>query len=254
MQAVQLVMNYNRKVTTTSKLIADAFEKRHDNVLRDIQNLECSDEFRLLNFEESSYINSQGKKMPFYFITRDGFTLLVMSFTGTKATKFKEAFIKQFNLMEEALRNQEKERTPNLIPTYQQRILSEPTKSCPDDRWNIFDQSHEIMLFVEKHIGSVNKFDLVDGSIGRLWSIYRRDKKWATVVTQYYHHYKDKRGKQLSNCYDYSELKYFKIWLKNDYKLYHLGDYLINKFKKEKNTRLLEKANNLMPTMHKKAS
>lgn len=93
-----------QEVTVVSSLdIAETFEKRHDNVLQDIRNLECSDEFRLLNFQESSYVNSQNKKQPMYYVTRDGFTLLAMGYTGEKAMKFKEAYIKQFNAMERML-------------------------------------------------------------------------------------------------------------------------------------------------------
>ena len=78
--------------------------------MRDIRELECSDEFRLGNFAESSYLNSQGKKQPMYLITRDGFTLLAMGYTGEKAMKFKEAYIKQFNAMEKILLEKVKER------------------------------------------------------------------------------------------------------------------------------------------------
>ncbi|MCI8582719.1 MAG: Rha family transcriptional regulator, partial [Dorea sp.] len=77
--------------------------KQHAHVLRDIKELECSEEFRLSNFGESSYINSQNKKQPMYYMTRDGFTILVMGYTGEKAMRFKEAYIKQFNVMEKAL-------------------------------------------------------------------------------------------------------------------------------------------------------
>ena len=43
-------------------------------------------------------------------MTRDGFTLLVMGYTGELAMKFKEAYIKQFNAMERALRGKQIER------------------------------------------------------------------------------------------------------------------------------------------------
>lgn len=69
----------------SSRSIAEYFEKRHDNVLRDIQDLDCSEEFSLLNFEESNYKDPRGKKQPEYLITRDGFMFLVMGFTGKKA-------------------------------------------------------------------------------------------------------------------------------------------------------------------------
>lgn len=72
--------------------------------MRDVRELGCSNEFRRSNFGESSYINAQNKKQPMYFMTRDGFTLLVMGYTGELAMKFKEAYIKQFNAMETALR------------------------------------------------------------------------------------------------------------------------------------------------------
>lgn len=45
-----------------------------------------------------------------YYITRDGFTLLVMGYTGEKAMKFKEGYIRQFNAMEKALIGKIKER------------------------------------------------------------------------------------------------------------------------------------------------
>ena len=93
------------ETTVVSSLdVAETFGKRHDNVLKDIRELDCSDEFRLLNFEESTYLNSQNKKQPMYYMTRDGFAILVMGYNGEKAMRFKEAYIKQFNAMEKALR------------------------------------------------------------------------------------------------------------------------------------------------------
>ncbi|MCI9484971.1 MAG: Rha family transcriptional regulator [Clostridiaceae bacterium] len=92
------------RVAVTSLDVADTFGKSHDHVLRDIRGLGCSDEFRLSNFGESVYINSQNKKQPMAIMTRDGFTLLVMGYTGELAMRFKEAYIKQFNSMEKVLR------------------------------------------------------------------------------------------------------------------------------------------------------
>ena len=88
----------------TSLDVAETFGKRHDHVLRDIAELGCSEEFRLPNFGETSYEDTQGRKQKMFLMTRDGFTLLVMGYTGELAMKFKEAYIKQFNAMETALR------------------------------------------------------------------------------------------------------------------------------------------------------
>ena len=108
---VEIKMINKEESTVVSSLdIAETFGKEHARVLRDIRELECSDEFRLGNFAESSYINSQNKKQPMCLITRDGFTLLVMGYTGEKAMKFKEAYIRQFNAMEKILIGKMRER------------------------------------------------------------------------------------------------------------------------------------------------
>lgn len=83
-----------------SLFVARAFEKRHDDVLKSIRNLDCSDDFRLRNFAESHYKNEQGKKQPCYCMTRDGFVFLAMGYRGKKAAQFKELYIKRFNEME----------------------------------------------------------------------------------------------------------------------------------------------------------
>ena len=99
------------EVTVVTSLdIASTFGKDHKNILRDIRELECSDDFRRLNFEQSEYLNEQSHKQPMYYITRDGFTLLVMGYTGEKAMRFKEAYIRQFNAMEKALIGKMRER------------------------------------------------------------------------------------------------------------------------------------------------
>ena len=61
------------------------FGKRHDNVLRAIERLECSEKFNALNFEVVKYIDQKGQARTMYNMTKDGFTLLAMGFTGKKA-------------------------------------------------------------------------------------------------------------------------------------------------------------------------
>lgn len=91
--------------TTTSNIIAAQFGKRHDNVLRQLEALrsECGDKFNALNFEVVEYLDAKGERRPAYRLTRDGFTLLAMGFTGKKALQFKLAYIEAFNKMEAAL-------------------------------------------------------------------------------------------------------------------------------------------------------
>ncbi|MFI8711997.1 Rha family transcriptional regulator [Brevibacillus brevis] len=89
----------NGQAFCSSRQVAEEFEKRHDNVLQDVRSLDCSAEFRLLNFQESSYKNDQNKKQPEYLMTKDGFTFLAMGYRGAKAARFKEAYIRRFNEM-----------------------------------------------------------------------------------------------------------------------------------------------------------
>jgi Rha family phage regulatory protein len=65
--------------------VAATFGKEHAHVLRDIRDLNCSANFAALNFQGSKYEGENGRSQPCYEMTRDGFTRLVMSFTGEKA-------------------------------------------------------------------------------------------------------------------------------------------------------------------------
>ena len=105
---MEIVKSNDGKLSTTSKIICDAFGKVHRNVIRDIELLECSEEFRALNFEQSFYTSPQNKKIKCYNITRDGFSFLCMGFTGKKAGKWKESYIAAFNQMEKGLLNVDK--------------------------------------------------------------------------------------------------------------------------------------------------
>ncbi|EAH6093305.1 hypothetical protein APO71_02805 [Campylobacter coli] len=103
----------NDQVTTTSLDIAAVFNKRHDNIIAKIETFP-KDSFTDLNFKASKYIDSTGRILPCYKITRDAFSLLVMGFTGEKAYKWKILFIKAFNEMEKRLRNIEYEKHDKL--------------------------------------------------------------------------------------------------------------------------------------------
>ncbi|WP_320915000.1 Rha family transcriptional regulator [Enterocloster bolteae] len=92
-----------------SLFVADFFEKEHKNVVRDIEKITqpssgLSEEFNRLNFERITYKDSRGRKQKDYAMTRDGFTMLAMGYTGTKAMRFKELYIKRFNEMEKFIK------------------------------------------------------------------------------------------------------------------------------------------------------
>ena len=102
-----LAINGKKQPAVTSLQIAEVFGKMHQDVLRDIREIlsKCSQYFGASNFAASSYKSRQNKEMPMYLLSRDGFMLVVMGYTGDEAMRLKEAWITKFNEMEEALRH-----------------------------------------------------------------------------------------------------------------------------------------------------
>ena len=93
----------NGRPITTSLAVAEIFEKEHFHVLRDVRTLGCSPEFTASNFWFSDYKDSTGRTLPMVQMTKDGFTILAMGYTGAKAMAFKVAYISRFNEMEAQL-------------------------------------------------------------------------------------------------------------------------------------------------------
>ncbi|GFM34017.1 Rha family transcriptional regulator [Desulfovibrio subterraneus] len=87
----------------SSLQVAEFFGKLHKNVVRKIEALEVPSDFNALNFEPVDYLDGKGEVRQAYNLTRDGFTILAMGFTGKKAMQWKIRFIEAFNAMEQAL-------------------------------------------------------------------------------------------------------------------------------------------------------
>jgi Rha family phage regulatory protein len=98
---IKFVSGKNNEPMVSSQEVALRFGKEHRNVLRALNEQVVpvvSDQFRRLNFEQSTYVNEQGKTQPEYKMTKDGFVILAMGFSGKEAMAWKERFIEAFNL------------------------------------------------------------------------------------------------------------------------------------------------------------
>ena len=113
------------KAFCSSLQVAETFDKRHDHVLEDIAKIglprtgesskardfltparaETITDFFRDNFWRTTYTNSQNKKQPMYLMTEEGFTVLVMGYTGDKAMYFKIEYVKRFKAYETFIRN-----------------------------------------------------------------------------------------------------------------------------------------------------
>lgn len=109
-----LVTSYNGVLVADSLEVADRFGKAHKNVVRDIENLMDGIEANRLKIEPIAekayfipdfYTDKRNREQKRYKLTRDGFSLLVMGFTGPAALHWKLLYIEAFNKMEQALRS-----------------------------------------------------------------------------------------------------------------------------------------------------
>lgn len=103
----QLIAVNDGNPVTTSRKIAEVFNKRHSDVLRKIESIDCYGDFSQRNFASAEYIDEQGKPRKQYYLTKDGMALLVMGFSGRKATEWKINYINAFNWMANNIRQRE---------------------------------------------------------------------------------------------------------------------------------------------------
>ena len=100
------IENRDGILVTSSRDVAERFGKRHDHVLRDIETFKKDVPNFGEMFNQAIGFDSYKREQKQYLLTRDGFSLLAMGFTGAKALKWKIKYIEAFNKMEEALRKQ----------------------------------------------------------------------------------------------------------------------------------------------------
>ncbi|HGJ5882797.1 Rha family transcriptional regulator [Arsenophonus sp.] len=124
------VVIHNGKVVTTSVAIANYFQKTHDNVLKKIRSVitDCDKNYHLVNFNEvvRDVIGGDGavRKMPMFELTRDGFVLIAMGFTGKKALQWKVNYINAFNRMESELHS-----APKYQPEAHEKFSNKDTQN-----------------------------------------------------------------------------------------------------------------------------
>lgn len=100
------LFNQGGKILASSREVSKKFGKNHDKVCRDIKNLLKSQPTKLaIEFIESEYVSDRGRTYTEYLMTRNGFSLLCMGFTGEKALEWKLKYIDAFNKMEEKLKS-----------------------------------------------------------------------------------------------------------------------------------------------------
>lgn len=146
---MELVEIINNEAVTTSKQVAEVFGKRHGDVIRSVENIlyNSSTQNCVQWFSEDLYKDISGKMNRQFIMNRDGFTLLAMGFTGSKALEFKMKYIEAFNEMEARLKDDKLNRFASL-PFSEQMLAvmnaqSQEMNQMRDDIDDVSDRVHK---------------------------------------------------------------------------------------------------------------
>lgn len=193
------VLNQNGQLVVSSRQIAEDFEKEHSNVIRDIENLirgvlKNDDTYSSL-FIGSEYQNEQNKQIyKEYLLTKDGFSLLVMGFTGPKALEWKLKYIQAFAKMENQIKNNSPQLSKELqaIFTLDQRTIEfENRMDKLEDGMPLFNvECKELQTLVKKigtkTLGGYKTKAYSDNSLrGRVYSDIQHQLKREFGVERY---------------------------------------------------------------------
>lgn len=142
------------KLVVSSRRVADDFGKKHKHVLEVIRKLVAENSAVNQMFIESEFEN-RGKKYPEYLLTRDGFSLLVMGFTGPEALEWKLKYIEAFNAMERKLKE---------ISKPDSYMIDDPIERAK--RWiEEREQYNKVVTELEEQNSFVNKISESNGSM-----------------------------------------------------------------------------------------
>jgi len=165
-EIVPVVHVKDGQVFANSKDVADYFGKNHRDVLTDIRRIiegaKISAAWFVPTVHTVTRLGRGSVDYPAFDMTRDGFTLLVMGYTGKKAMEFKVAYIQRFNEMEAALKAQA-EQQYRIPQTYSEALAlaAEQAKRIEDQQVHITAQEQTInglTDIVGKHVHTLPRF------------------------------------------------------------------------------------------------
>ena len=149
-----VAIDKDEKVVTSSLVVAETFGKEHYNVLRDIDKLKKD----VVSFEEmfvqTNIPDAYGRGRRAYVMTKDGFTLLAMGFTGKKAMQFKLAYMEAFNEMEKRIFElEEQRRSKEGRKLFSERVIEltyEPEDLTMFKAWGVVNKTTSQVLGLPK--------------------------------------------------------------------------------------------------------
>ena len=112
----------NDKVVVSSRKVSEIYEKEHAKVIRSIKEILETVPEGHANFGLTSYTDQWNRDQPEYIMDRQGFSMLVMGFTGEKAKRFTYQYTLAFEKMAKEL-EKPRQLSPMEQPSYNTRSL-----------------------------------------------------------------------------------------------------------------------------------
>lgn len=161
-----LVQIQNNRVVVSSKQVAKRFGKLHKDVLENIRQILVA-ENSATNFYEETTFDYRGRKFPIYLMDKDGFSLLVMGFTGKEALEWKIKYIKAFNAMEQEI--QHKEYQASLAKSSENELLRKKVEQLKKDK---FDISIQVDLAIRERRNLETELEIQEKVINNIKKAY----------------------------------------------------------------------------------
>lgn len=185
------IMEKDGQLVVSSRQVAENFEKQHKDVLESICKLisQMSSAENSANlFIQSEYADKYGRMQKEYLMTRDGFSLLVMGFTGNKALEWKLKYIEAFNHMEAELNS------PERIMARALKIAEETTNRLRIDNSRL-KVENQIMQPKAEYFDELVDRNLLTNFRETAAQLGVKQKKFITFLIDHKYIYRDKKGK-----------------------------------------------------------
>lgn len=225
----QLVFIENNRVVTDSLTVAEVFEKRHDIVLRDIENQitklqEAGEkEFSLHNFEESTYTNERGREYRKINMTEDAFTLVAMAYVTPEAMKMKVKFLQEFKRMREYIQNNKVKVLDDRTALIQSLKLTAETAEKTDQLEKTVNLQQQKILEIENKVDeqitltSGEQRRLQKGVAAKVYELSNIPEERSRLFRELYREIKDRFGvasyKDVKRKELQSALRYIENWV-----------------------------------------
>lgn len=191
------IQNKDGKLVVTSRQIAGDFQKRHSHVVEAIENKIKSlttenSEVKISKLFIPTTFNHNGNEYKEYLLTRDGFTFIVMGFTGAKADSWKLKYIEAFNKMEKVLKNKQLSPMEQLKLQYEVIEEHEEKLSSIETKVNKLENSMTIDYAQQEKLSRLAREKVVRVLGGKGTPAYKKLNK--KVFSEFWRDYKRVMG------------------------------------------------------------